>query len=169
MYCITSDILNVDCFNAQWPIGLTKPIHEISNTQAKKNFLEVFGYFDQISSHKTLFKWDFAYFDKLWKPQNRCFMSKIMYKTMPWFYGKKMSEVTYHQVENWCQPVGKVLSPTPYWDWPLCNGKIKYNPFLLRAINTVYAFIWWIADVGDVGRCLVFRLINTSMYAYIWS
>ena len=32
------------CTKAQWSVGVTKPIHEISNIQTNMNFLEAFGY-----------------------------------------------------------------------------------------------------------------------------
>ena len=111
-------------FKAQWSLGVAKPIHEISNVQTNANFLEAFGSIFIKNIPKTLFKADFSYFEKLWKLQNWCFLSK------PGFYGKNLSAVIYNLVQKgsnilckkiWkshrCQPVGTVLSPPLYWDW----------------------------------------------------
>ena len=65
------------------------------------------------------------------------------------FYGRKLSAVIDHQVQKWSfgmgkkmlesqrcrQPVVTVLSPLPFWDWPLCNASLKRNPVHSVALN----------------------------------
>ena len=61
----SQEIFSKHAVRAQWSVGVSKPIYEISNVHRNMNFLEAFVYIFIKNGHKTVFKAVFRCFDKL--------------------------------------------------------------------------------------------------------